>query len=157
MLALFSLLSASWAHFSRLVAFVAPFGRFFGDLGRSSLDFGAPSWAYVGTYFALGGIFGHGAGIAAKKPCWHSLSVFRFHNAARRYVRSTSAASRRESRACQTSCQILAKFFSPQHLSFQSASSKLWAQDSFLKCLPPILCSFPRTRTYRRTSSAICS
>ena len=25
------------------------------------------------------------------------------------------------------------------------------------KCLPPILCSFPRTRTYRRDSSAICS
>ena len=88
-LALFSVLSASGAHFSRLAAFVAPFGRFFRDLGRSSLDFGAPSWPYVGTYFALGGIFGHGAGIAAKKPCWHSLSAFRFHNAARRYVRST--------------------------------------------------------------------
>ena len=38
-LALFSLLSASWAHFSRLAAFVAPFGRFSRDLGRSSLDF----------------------------------------------------------------------------------------------------------------------
>ena len=88
-LALFSVLSASWAHFSRLAAFVAAFGRFFRDLGRSSLDFGAPSWPYVGTYFALGGIFGHGAWLAAKKPCWHSLSAFRFHNAARRYVRST--------------------------------------------------------------------
>ena len=89
MLAHFSLLSASWVHFSRLAAFVAPFGRFFRDLGRSSLDFGAPSWPYVGTHFALDGIFRHAAGIAAKKPCWHSLSVFRFHNAARRYVRST--------------------------------------------------------------------
>ena len=88
-MAFFSVLSASWAHFSRLAAFVAPLGRFFRALGRSSLDFGAPSWPYVGTYFALGGIFGHGAGIAAKKPCWHSLSAFRFHNAARRYVRST--------------------------------------------------------------------
>ena len=39
MLAHFSLLSAAWAHFSRLAAFVAPFGRFFRDLGRSSLDF----------------------------------------------------------------------------------------------------------------------
>ena len=39
MLALFSLLSASWVHFSRLAAFVVPFGRFFRDLGRSSLDF----------------------------------------------------------------------------------------------------------------------
>ena len=44
MLAHFSLLSASWVHFSRLAAFVAPFGRFFRDLGRSSLDFGT-SWA----------------------------------------------------------------------------------------------------------------
>ena len=40
-LALFSVLSASWAHFSRLAGFVAPFGRFFRDLGRSSLDFQA--------------------------------------------------------------------------------------------------------------------
>ena len=76
-------------HFWRLAAFVAPFGRFFHDLGRSSLDFGAPSWPYVGTHFALDGIFRHAAGIAAKKPCWHSLSAFRFHYAARRYVRST--------------------------------------------------------------------
>ena len=89
MLAHFSLLSGSWVHFSRLAAFVAPFGRFFRDLGRSSLDFGAPSWPYVGTHFALDGIFRHAAGIAAKKPCWHSLSAFRFHYAARRYVRST--------------------------------------------------------------------
>ena len=85
----FSLLSASWVHFWRLAAFVAPVGRFFHDLGRSSLDFGAPSWPYVGTHFALDGIFRHAAGIAAKKPCWHSLSAFRFHYAARRYVRST--------------------------------------------------------------------
>ena len=88
-LADFSLLSGSWAHFSRLAEFVMPFARFFCDLGRSSLDFGAPSWPYVGTFFALGDIFRHGAGIAAKKPCWRSLSVFRFHTAARRYVRST--------------------------------------------------------------------
>ena len=52
-----------------------------------------------------------------------------------------------------SSCQIL---FAPT-FKLQNASSKLWAQDSFLKCLPPIQCSFPRTRTYRRTSSAICS
>ena len=109
----FSLLSASWVHFWRLAAFVAPVGRFFHDLGRSSLDFGAPSWPYVGTHFALDGIFRHAAGIAAKKPCWHSLSAFRFHNAAQRYVRSTSAASRRESRACQTSPPILPKSSCP--------------------------------------------
>ena len=101
MLAHFSLLSGSWVHFLRLAAFVAPFGRFFHDLGRSSLDFGAPSWPYVGTHFALDGIFRHAAGIAAKKPCWHSLSAFRFHYAARRYVQSTSAASRRECLACR--------------------------------------------------------
>ena len=47
-------------------------------------------------------IFGHGAGMAAKNPCRHSLSSFCFHLAARRYVRSTSAASRRDCRACRT-------------------------------------------------------
>ena len=40
MLALFSLLGASWAHFSRLAAFVASLGRFFRVLARSGLDFG---------------------------------------------------------------------------------------------------------------------
>ena len=40
--------------------------------------------------------------------CWPSPSAFRLHIAARRYVRSTSAASRRESRACQTSPQVFA-------------------------------------------------
>ena len=89
MLAHFSLLSVAGAHFSRLAAFLVPFARFFRDLGRFSLDFGEPSWPYVGTFVALGGMFRHGAGIAATKPCWHFPSVFRFHNAARRYVRST--------------------------------------------------------------------
>ena len=75
----------------------------------------------------------------------------------RREARSVSAASRRESRACQisspNSCQVLCA----PTFRLQNTSSKLWAQESFLKCLPPILCSFPRTRTDRRTSSAVCS
>ena len=33
--------------------------------------------------------FGHGALIAARHSCWHSLSAFHNHPAARRYVRST--------------------------------------------------------------------
>ena len=33
--------------------------------------------------------FRHGAVIAVKNPCWHSLSAFHNHPAARRYVRST--------------------------------------------------------------------
>ena len=40
MLAHFSLLGASWENFSRLAAYVASFGRFFGVLARSGLDFG---------------------------------------------------------------------------------------------------------------------
>ena len=44
MLALFSLLGASWAHFSRLTARVGVFGRFFGVLKCFGHDFGA-SWA----------------------------------------------------------------------------------------------------------------
>ena len=76
MLAHFSLLSAAWAHFSRLAAFVVPFARFFRDLGRFSLDFGKPSWPYVGTFVALGGIFRHGAGIAAKNPAGISFLFF---------------------------------------------------------------------------------
>ena len=47
------------------------------------------------------GFLGLGAVIAAKNPCWYSFSAFCNHPAARRYVRSTSAASRRESIACQ--------------------------------------------------------
>ena len=78
MLAHFSLLSASWVHFSRLAAFVAPFGRFFRDLGRSSLDFGAPSWPYVGTHFALDGIFRHAARIPAKKTLLAFTFCFSF-------------------------------------------------------------------------------
>ena len=39
---------------------------------------------------------GHGAVFAARHPCWHSLSAFPNHPAARRYARSTSAASRRD-------------------------------------------------------------
>ena len=85
-LALFSVLSASGAHFSRLAAFVAPFGRFFRDSGRSSHDFGTPSWPYVGTYFALGGIFRHAAGIAAKKPCWHSSNRNHYRTLKKNYV-----------------------------------------------------------------------
>ena len=42
MLAHFSLLGASWAHFLRLAAFVAFLGRFFRALGRSRVDFGRP-------------------------------------------------------------------------------------------------------------------
>ena len=59
-----------------------------------------PSGAYVGAMLGLGSyqtcflhsfqsFFGHGAMIAARKPCWHSLSAFHNHPAARRYVRST--------------------------------------------------------------------
>ena len=44
MLALFSLLGASWAHFSRLAELVGVFGRFFGVLECFGHDFGA-SWA----------------------------------------------------------------------------------------------------------------
>ena len=44
MLALFSLLGASWAHFSRLAELVGVFGRFFCVLECFGHDFGA-SWA----------------------------------------------------------------------------------------------------------------
>ena len=103
-----AVVSTSWLIFHYWPVFDLPwvclsaFWSFFSRLGTLQPRFWSPSWPYVGTYFALGGIFRQGAGIAAKKPCWHFLSVFRFHNAARQYVRSTSAASRRECLACQT-------------------------------------------------------
>ena len=90
-----AVVSTSWLIFHYWPVFDLPwvclsaFWSFFSRLGTLQPRFWSPSWPYVGTYFALGGIFGHGAGIAAKKTCWHSLSAFRFHNAARRYVRST--------------------------------------------------------------------
>ena len=40
------------------------------------------------------------------KPCWHSLSAFCFHLAARRYVRSTSAASRRDAQRAKYKVQV---------------------------------------------------
>ena len=147
MLAHFSLLSASWAHFSRLAAFVAPFGRFFRDLGRSSLDFGAPSWPYVGTHFALDGIFRHAAGIAAKKPCWHSLSVFRFHNAARRYVRSTWNRGSRKNAKFPKFCSILAACCKSRASKFEPKSMKnrMFFGTSILR-------GFHVLRTYRRAA-----
>ena len=69
---------------------------------------------------------------------------------ARRYVRSTSAASRRESRACQT--LSLSSFIVPA----SKDCFKCKNQNACPKCLPPSCYSFPRNRTYRRTSSAIC-
>ena len=78
-----------WGTFFASCYICRTFWSFFCDLRRSILDFGTPSWPYVGTFFALGRHFCHKAGIAARQTCWHSLSAFRFHIAAWRYVRST--------------------------------------------------------------------
>ena len=102
-------------------------------------------WDHVGTFFKCQACYLHnfrslveqGAWIAAKNPCWHSLSALHNHLAARRYVRSTSAASRRESRACQTSCQILAKFFLPQHLSFRMLAPSYGLKIPSWSAFPP--------------------
>ena len=68
-----------------------------------------------------------------------------------RSVRSTSAASRRESRACQIFIHL------PSYLPASKACFTGKAQNACPKCLPPSFYSFPRTRTDRRTSSAVCS
>ena len=98
------LLGTSWAslgHFldalGCLLAALWSFTAAFRLPGPSQASILGHFWRALAVFF---GVCGRGAGIAAKNPCWHSLSAFRFHPAARRYVRSTSAASRRESRAC---------------------------------------------------------
>ena len=79
----------------------------------------------LADFSILGGIFGHGAGIAAKKTCWHSLSAFRFHNAARRYVRSTSAASRRDAERARFKVQV-PSLASKAFLSLKSLAFKAY-------------------------------
>ena len=74
--------------------------------------------------------FGHGVWITAKNPCWHSLAAFHDHPAARRYVRSTSAASRRECRACQTVISF------SSYLPASKACFKGKTQNACHKCLP---------------------
>ena len=83
-------------------------------------------------------LFGHGTVIAARNPCWHSFSAFHNHPAARRYVRSTSAASRRESRACQifipNSAQLPASKLNASELGFRFLAPR---PSPILLFLPP--------------------
>ena len=76
MLAHFSLLSAAWAHFSHLAAFVVPFACFFRDLGRSSLDFGAPSWPYLAHFSLLAAFFDMLQGLLQTNPAGIAFLLF---------------------------------------------------------------------------------
>ena len=99
------------------------FGVSWASLGTVLAHLGL-SWACLGlSWFRLGPVLGHFWTLCVdccQKTCWQSLSAFRFHNAARRYVHSTSATSRRAGRACQiqgTSClsslKVLSRFPNP--------------------------------------------
>ena len=93
LVALGRLLDASWTH---LGCSWAPLGcQVLSKMGSGSifhrfwLHFGRAEAGFARALAVFFFIFGHGAGIAAKNPCWHSLSAFRFHIAARRYVHRT--------------------------------------------------------------------
>ena len=68
---------------------------------------------------------GHGAIIAARNPCWHSLSAFHYHPEARRYVRSTSAASRRDAERARFKVQV-PNIASKAFLSLKSLALKAY-------------------------------
>ena len=77
-----AVVSTSWLIFHYWPVFDLPwvclsaFWSFFSRLGTLQPRFWSPSWPYVGTYFALGGIFGHGAGIAAKRTAGIHFLLF---------------------------------------------------------------------------------
>ena len=84
--------------------------------------------------------------IAAKNPCWHSLSAFHNHPAARRYVRSTSAASRRDAERARFKVQV-PNIASNVFLSLKSLALKAYLkvrlEISDLGRLPPLLLFLP--------------
>ena len=93
--------------------------------------------------------------IAAKNPCWHSLSAFHNHPAARRYVRSTSAASRRDAERARFKVQ------GPNLASKAFLSLKSLALKAYLKArleieakfaFPPSYNPSPQDRTYRKAA-----
>ena len=77
---------ASTNHRSALHATKPQFLRCF--IESKTLEHVAHSYRTCFLY-SFQGLVGHGAWIAAKNPCWHSLFAFRSHIEARRYVRST--------------------------------------------------------------------
>ena len=133
------LLGCSWSHLGshrRLRA------RFWMVLGASWLGFGE-LWGSFRYHFR------RRCANCCRDPSMAFTLAFRYLLAARRYVRSTSAASRRESRACQT-VMLSSSLCLP--LKPMSKASLRSSQVG----LPPSFYSFPRTRTDRRTSPAIC-
>ena len=129
---------------SQLGFFLAHLACFFPVLGRSKLDFGVSRDDFSGTKLQFFKSLLAFSFCFSEPPC--SAAVRAQH--IRRLPKGEPCVPDPVAR----SCPLLASAF-----RLQNTSSKLWAQESFLKCLPPILCSFPWTRTDRRTSSAICS
>ena len=103
-------------------------------------------------------IFGHGAGIAAKNLCWHALSAFRFHHAARRYVQRTSAASRRDAQRAKYKLQV-PNLASKAFLSLTSLALKAYLKVRLeieaKVAFPPSYNPSPQARTDRQTGQKI--
>ena len=102
------------------------------------------------------GFIGHGARIAAKNPRWHSLSVFQKHLAARRYVRSTSAASRKDAERARYKVQV-PSLASKAFLSLKSLALKAYFKASLeilaKVAFPPSQKVSPQGRTDRKNPS----
>ena len=142
-----SVWDGSWAHFHSRERSRPRFWRVRGRVG-----------------LGFGGLEGHVSAcilyrLTVVAPCFylrsnHALSftcAFGASPPVRRSVHRTSAASRRESRACQTVVLSLL-YCLPLRLAF-----RIRLQIPSHMGLPPSFYSFPRTRTDRRTSPAICS
>ena len=107
------LCAVSWPPFG---CFLGALGRIWALIGASVLDFKG-SWAPPGWVLANCGAvcyhFRRRCANCCRDPSMAFTLAFRYLLAARRYVRSTSAASRRESRACRISPPILPKSSCP--------------------------------------------
>ena len=111
------------------------------DFDPSGLDFsclGARFWTPLCLRL-------HAAWIAARDPSWHSLKLF-FS-----YLQRGGTCAAHPPPPEGRAERVRPWGNSPSIFMHQNHAS-----DSSLKVISPILCSFPRTRTDRHTSSAVC-
>ena len=92
--------------------------------------------------------------IAAGKPCWSPLGLFS-PLAARRYVRSTSAASRRDAERARFKVQVpniaSKAFLNPKSLALKAyLKARLEIEAKF--AFPPSYNPSPQDRTYRKAA-----
>ena len=152
MFAHFSLLGASWGLTGRIFRNLLPFSAFETALGSIWQGFGLPKLPFCRPKRLVFPWFSSIMHELLQETLACIYCGFSFPLAARRYVRSTSAASRRECRACQIegprSKNALLK-------SIAKISGQEFMARCLPSCLPPILFPSPQGRTDRCTDSKL--